>query len=493
MKSIRLFHRRFNYSSKSVDRGKCRKSLNHSLRLVIDQKKTFEWDSKLSMHNLVWSENQTRKLDDLTDSQKESLLYKIMPPAALKNKKQLQTQRVNFKSKMKKAVQTLQEKGLTDAAVAFKCILDVAERGRVPDELVRNADSYDYPRKKQRMTMVNGFVKAHNKLCNDQPSANNVWVQEGIIKIPSQWEVGTDVISLQEYIEHTKEFLHSHFPDFEIQAILGHDDERLENESTGAHVHYFLSGKNSKTGEYNLRKKQFELVNQYIAKHGNPDDLLPLPLKPREKLTRQHTQVFGSYFQKMIYRYLNTQLLNPRGLNADFSDEAERHSEQRQKMNREAKLSKQMRSHNFHSRSIEILEAKAAMLEKELISLNNQLNEKKRARARLYSEIEKSTSQKILLGNELETLRAERDELQHTSNALSEDVIKKLSDLYKNIRIASVAKHRGNNATETRYLELVSNSLNKLAPKSIRTMVCQHIKEMNEQPAKTSTRAPDSR
>ncbi|MFA0350727.1 hypothetical protein AB4486_27880, partial [Vibrio sp. 10N.222.55.C6] len=138
-----------------------------------------------------------------------------------------------------------------------------------------------------------------------------------LFKIPHQWGVGTDVISLEEYVSFTSQFLMEYFPDYEVKAVIGHDDERSVDVKTGAHAHYYLSGRNNQTGKYDLRKTQIKVVNEYIKRTAPDTKLLP----DDGKLTRKLSQKFGRYFQKMLFDYANQHLFVDKGLVAKLAPE----------------------------------------------------------------------------------------------------------------------------------------------------------------------------
>ncbi|TOF31903.1 hypothetical protein CGJ28_23255 [Vibrio parahaemolyticus] len=180
----------------------------------------------------------------------------------------------------------------------------------------------------------------------------------------------SDDISLRDYILTTKTFLETHFPDHPIKAIVGHDDERNENEKTGLHTHYFVSGKNRKTGEYDLRKHQILVVNEYLAKKGLEDELLPV----NQDLTRHQSRAFGHYWQCLVQDFMNTHLLNPKNLHAEFSDETEKKTEQYQYMIRQGKLPKSQRDLSYHTRLIDKLNLEIQVLKNERKDESMQLN-----------------------------------------------------------------------------------------------------------------------
>ncbi|MDG2848671.1 hypothetical protein P7M67_17335, partial [Vibrio parahaemolyticus] len=138
----------------------------------------------------------------------------------------------------------------------------------------------------------------------------------------------------------------------------------------GLHTHYFVSGKNRKTGEYDLRKHQILVVNEYLAKKGLEDELLPV----NQDLTRHQSRAFGHYWQCLVQDFMNTQLLNPKNLHAEFTDETEKKTEQYLYMIRQGKLPKSQRDFSYQTRLIDKLNLEIQVLKNERQDESTQLN-----------------------------------------------------------------------------------------------------------------------
>lgn len=472
MKTVRLFHRRFNYNSTSSQRAKCVKSLRHSLRLKGAPQKELEWDESLSKHNLIYLNGIVKPLDSLDTSVKERVCEAIAPRPRIHNKKQIQQQRVNYKSKLKRAVKTLANKGYSDASELIEALLKDAQTTQHLDEYIYRAETLDIPRKKQRLELIRGYVSTHRKLSN-LVSDNSVWVQEGIIKIPHQWEVSNRDITLGEYLRYTETFLTEHFPDFRIKAIVGHDDERLSFEDTGAHIHYFIDGRNTKTGEYTLHKAQLQKVNEFIQRH-NPSDALPLDIN--QKLSRKHAQIFGEYFQKMLYQHINEHLLIPKMLCAEFSSESERRSERRKEMEAEARLPKSLRKNNFHNRSLEKKAELALKLDAHVKELTESIEQGKQAQQRIQSNTAR-------VNQELSTLEQKKNDLEQTTSiltkqveSLNERMFARIGAIIKHVYMVDLAKQKGDRFALKSFMAKIRDSLAVITPEPLHN----HIKLFTE-------------
>ncbi|PTP19727.1 hypothetical protein CWO07_24560 [Vibrio splendidus] len=370
-KTIRLFHRHINFNSTSPKRKACELSLKHSLRVSPSSEsvKQLEWNPELAGNNLLFKEGKIYRLDNrISDEQRWKVLLDIAPKPKIKNHTKYQTQHRQYRKKLLDAARAERKRGNEAGAECLERIVE--EKGVIKRKHVQDIHQVGFARYKQRIGAIRKYVMAHNKLCQYPPNANSTVVQEGIFKIPHRWSVTSDVISLREYMLITKQFLESHFPEHSIKAIVGHDDERSENEKTGLHTHYFLDGLNRKTGEYDLRKRQVLVVNEYLIKQGLKDELLPLD----EGLTRQQSRAFGHYWQRLVQDYMNDKLLNPKGLHAEFSDETEKKTEQYQYMIRQGKLPKSQRDFNHQSRVLENLKLEIQVLREERIGSSHQLD-----------------------------------------------------------------------------------------------------------------------
>ncbi|WEM44684.1 hypothetical protein PTW35_25860 (plasmid) [Photobacterium sp. DA100] len=459
MKKIRLFHRRFNFSSKPADRVKCEHSLAHSLRIrpptAVKNTKKLEWNHELLEKNLIWVNGQQSSLHDWPEEKRLELLYEIAPYPKKKNQTKLQTQLRQYRKKMKTAVESEQNKGNQATADFLRSVLDMDRH--VPYSRIEVFAKLTMQRKKQRIKMLETYLNAHNQLCQ-KPPANNIYVQEGIFKVPQQWGVGTDVISLSEYIAFTCQFLEVHFPDYEIKAIVGHDDERSAEANTGAHTHYFLSGKNRVTGEFDLRKQQVAVVNEYIKRTEPNTKLLPAD----GKLTRKLSQKFGRYFQKMLFEYANQHLFFGKGLVAKLAPASERRSAKRKEMNREASLAKSERSHSYHTHQLELLQGKIELAEKKHAAL---LDENEKAVQQLSQFIDDIEFVEVQLNQlqvergtmqlEVSDLKVESSRLTILTQTLTQNLVPKIVEIFKKVLLSINAKDRGLVKKQSEYLNSV--------------------------------------
>lgn len=504
MRAIRIFHRRFNYTSVPADRMKCEKSLRHSLRLITesiaDSLKAFEWNSNLSNNNLIWYEGGISSLDNYSPQEKMEVLYDIAPEPEIRNKSKLQNQQRQYRLKIKKAIASEEKLGHSEAATLLQQVLDT--KRFVDYETIEKLKLMPLNRPKQRIKMLYTYINAHNRLIYRVPSNKNLYVQEGIFKIPHKWQITSEIIELKTYIEFTRQFLTDHFPEYEIKAIFGHDDERLEEQNTGLHTHYFLSARKNLTNEYSLHKKQIEVVNKYLSDNGRSDEQLP----EDGKMAYKQSRLFGHYFQQMFLDYTNKQLLNQRGLMAEFTDETEKKSDQYKKMNEQAKLPKADREFNFYNMQIEALNHKVAELQTDesrilerrdvLIPLlqqaesdlksadsvlknqNGELKKLQRKQSELKDDIEMLGYRYISMERSMETKISElakvEEELAQAESNLAEvnsRTLKLLEKAIENAFIVILAKAKNNRSVAAKFMAKLADRVKLPIPSALRPVI----------------------
>lgn len=491
MKAIRMFYRRLNFNSTSSQRSKCESSLMHSLRLRNKAHNKMQWREELADENKIWVADQYYPLSSFTDDDKQELLYHIAPKTPVINKRKHQSNRRKYKLKIKKSVNAEYEKGNTMAAEFLEDILAIEDSQHISYSKIEAFKALKMTRKKQRVKMLETYIEAHNCLGNKSYSDNNVYVQEGLFKFPVQWGIDTSIVTKHDYIDVVKSFLDKHFSDYPIECIVCHHDEREIDEDLGAHSHYFLSGRNKKTGTYDLHKFQVKVVNEYIKKEGELFDKLPSD----SKLNRKQSQVFGEYFQRMFYEHVNETLLLRKGFKAVIADETERKSEERKKINREAKLPKSLRSHNLSTRSKEL-----AL--KRLRKLQEKITEQQE---RLSSVGENIAAKKALLNSKVNQLQEAAELLDYFTKQAKEysEVVKQqeikfhdlldktermnpqlsneIADICKKIYLSIATRDNGLDRKAAAYIEQVLTAYQGLIPSSLNDICIAAAKILNDE------------
>jgi len=502
LNKIRLFHRQLNFQSTPVERKKCEASLRHSLRIEPEQNsvKTLEWNPQLNQNNLIWCNDKTLNLADFSTEDRWLTLFDIAPEPKLKNHGKLQMQRRQYRQKIKKTIESERNASNTVAAQFLEEVLSQTER--VSYTVIKHFSNLNMSRTNQRIKMLEIYLNAHNQLSNRPPTENSTYIQEGIFKIPHKWGIGSKIISLKEYINFTHNFLANYFSEYPIKAIIGHDDERNENEDTGLHTHYYLSGKNKNTGRYDLRIRQVEIVNEHLVKHNLSNELLPQD----GKLTHQQSKVLGHYYQRVVQGYINKNLLNPKGLTTEFADETEKASEQYKHMIVQAKLPKSNREFNFYNRELTKFKNQLELLKNETNDLNKQkenilpmlataieeLDNTERFLNQQQMELDNLQRQKELAQGELDTLGmrylalehsvdSKNDELSYVESELekTENSLRQvnheskalLENIIESVFMLLLAKTKNNTALVEKFTMQLTNNINKKLPVSLQPML----------------------
>ncbi|WP_299018479.1 hypothetical protein [uncultured Photobacterium sp.] len=411
MKTIHAFYRQFNPDTTAKGVALILKTLCHTLRILTKKVKPPEWDESLAKENSLWFNGKTAPLDDYNLEQKQAILAAIMPASKVKNQAKLKTRRRQLKGKIKSAMEVERQKGHEDAAELLWELWTTADNCPIPAGKVAQLDMKTLARHQQKMGSVRKFVAVHNKLIGARPNQNATYLQEGIIKIPHRWKVDNKTITPQDWLDFTEKFLTHYFPKYPIHAMAVHADERLKNEETGTHCHYFLSGQDSVFGNWDLLKTQIEVVNQYVreqnklraARNEKEEKLLP----ENCVLTQEQMVLHGERLQAMFRDFINEHLLHKRGLHAVLAPETERQSEERKKGNRQLKMPKSKRSHNYATRKCELEEKRLEKLKEKTKEAASSLAELETAKAQLTSEHAWQQEQLMQLEQDITEKKAE--------------------------------------------------------------------------------------
>tara|TARA_R110000737_G_scaffold352151_1_gene396987 strand:+ start:779 stop:2308 length:1530 start_codon:yes stop_codon:yes gene_type:complete len=491
MKAITMFHRRFNSNSTPTQRKKCESSLAHTLRFSQPEGRGLQWREELADENIIYLNGDYHKLTDFTVDDKQSLLFEVAPPLPVHNKKKHQENRRKYKLKIKKAIESESRKGNIQAAEFMRLIMSYSDDKHISYSKLDKFSKLESTRKRQREKMLQTYVEAHNKLVNKVMHENSLYVQEGLFRFPLKWGITTDVISKEKYIDVVKDFLTKNFGDYDIKCIVCHHDERELNEDVGAHSHYFLSGKNNVTNQYDLHKTQISVVNQFIINKGELTDRLP----NNGKLNLKQTKIFGEYFQRMFYEHVNKKLLNPIGLQATFADATEKKSERRKQMNREAKLPKALRKFNLNSRSNELakkrldeLQQKISAEHSELKALDNNLEQQQAA---LHLNVTQIQEAKFLLEHYATQAQISYEDLKHQEGRLIEltEQMKILdlkggnaiADICRKIYSVSALRDRGLDTKAQEFIEQILKEFASLEPSLLNNVCGAAARAINEE------------
>lgn len=440
----------------------------HSLRIESEQnrnKKDTEWNSALSDQNLIWLNGRTQLLHEMTTEDKNELLEDIAPKPKLHKQKTLQEHRRKKKHALKSSIRSLCASGYMEAVNVLDTVL-AQDSGAIDISCIERFETLEMSRKQQRVRQLREYVALHNKLYDVAPE-NSIYVQEGVFKIPSKWQVGTDVISLQEYIDFIVKVLSHLFPKHDIKAVVAHDDERTERENTGAHIHFFLSGRNRVTGEYDLRKSMIAVVNKYlsVSKEHSGEELFC----EDGKLDYKETRKLGHNLQQLIQRLANERLLSEKKLKAIFTSDTEKKSERYRNMVRQSRWAKSARDFNYFTKQIEDSEKKVALFKEQqqlayqkALESNNEVTKLQDERQSLTDEIQAMKDTRTIIEDAtkhgmsaLDNIREEFEEMQTTVNKLSKAEEEKTRDLSRLDKLIEQRKQELLEITQNIKFELI--------------------------------------
>lgn len=356
MKTIRLYHATYNYLATPSGVATLRSSVMHNLRMQRREGEP-QWHAELTRHNLLWQNRQVQPLDALSINERQTLVDELVPKPALRERKRWQKVRSAYKYKLKDAAtkerkyaQRYDNPAHIEAADILDMLWQVDPDCEIGPHWYRALERLTIRRKSQRLNAVSKFIKAHNQLVHEKPTKNVTHLQEGVIKIPAEWQVTHQDITPQEWFEFVERFLTTYFPQYAIKLMVAHDDEREVDEQAGAHIHYYLDGQNSTFGHWDLIKSQIEAVNAFTREQKQETEHPAPLLRENCKLTREEMAVYGERYQSMFYDFFNKALAHRKGLHAKRKPREETQTSEHQEMLKQAKLPKAQRDYQFATR-----------------------------------------------------------------------------------------------------------------------------------------------
>ncbi|MFC5081050.1 hypothetical protein VTH8203_03513 [Vibrio thalassae] len=322
MKTIHIYHATYNYLSTPLEVASLRSSLMHNLRMQQRENEP-HWNESFAHTNLVWLNHKVQPLDELSENERKALVEGLLPKSAARERKRWQKMRSAYKYKLKKAA--VEERkyakkhsnpAYIEAADILEMLWQVDSDCEIGTYWFNALERLTIRRKSQRLNAVSKFIQAHNQLVGEKPTQNVTHLQEGVIKVSSEWQVTHHDIAPYEWFNLVECFLTKHFPQYNIKLMVVHDDEREVDKQRCAHIHYYLDGQNSTFGQWDLVKSQIQVVNDY-TREMNPQVNAPIYLlRDNCKLTREEMVVYGERYQCMFYDFFNKEFAHSKGLGA---------------------------------------------------------------------------------------------------------------------------------------------------------------------------------
>lgn len=352
IKNTTMLWKRMNYSAQ---RGKVKhtpglsqlkSSLDHSLRLVM--KKELEFNLDLSDRNFILQNNKMVRLDSLTLEDRQAIVDEIMKSVqndieTHQDVSKLKDDRSKYAYKLKRLL--IKEDEPDAIKTLIKHILE-DQNGALLPSLIDEIDSIGVRRANDKKNAIGRYIELHNKIVaidNNSLHKSKTVVQECFFKFPARNNIGE--VKPVDYLRIIYDFHKKYLSDYEIKACVFHGDEvsSLEQINNGVHPHIFISGKNSKTGQYDLVQAQLDLVNRYLKGKGEP---------ARANNSFKASQTIGESYQRLVYEYVNKRLTNfGYGIEASIHEKTEAHKKKLKAIAEDAHKAKIMRDFNLLSMS----------------------------------------------------------------------------------------------------------------------------------------------
>ncbi|KPB28467.1 Uncharacterized protein AC517_0559 [Pseudomonas syringae pv. syringae] len=342
-------------------------SLDHSLRLVM--KKELEFNLDLSDRNFILQNNKMVRLDSLTLEDRQAIVDEIMKSVQSdiethQDVSKLKDDRSKYAYKLKKLL--IKEDEPEAIKTLIKRILE-DQNGALLPSLIDEVDSIGVRRANDKKNAIGRYIELHNKIVaadNNSLHKSKTVVQECFFKFPVRNNIGE--VKPVDYLRIIYDFHKKYLSDYEIKACVFHGDEvsSLEQINNGVHPHIFISGKNSKTGQYDLVQAQLDLVNRYLKSKGEP---------ARANNSFKASQIIGESYQRLVYEYVNKRLTNfGYGIEASIHEKTDAHKKKLEAIAEDAHKAKIMRDFNLLSMSKSEL-AKAEQQKNVLTTQRDQL------------------------------------------------------------------------------------------------------------------------
>ncbi|EJD6524322.1 TPA: hypothetical protein RQ794_003366 [Pseudomonas aeruginosa] len=449
LKNTTMLWKRMNYSAqkgrvkKTAGLSQLKSSLNHSLRTVM--KKELEFNQDLSHRNFIIHNNKMIRLDSLTLEDRQSLVNEIMSSVQSdigthEDLSKLKDDRSKYAYKLKKLLSK------ADEPEALKTLITgvlEAQDSTLSPSLVDQVDSIGVKRANDKKKAIGTYIELHNEIIaagNNSLHKSKTVVQECFFKFPTRNNINE--VKPVDYLRIIHDFHKKHLPEYEIKTCVFHGDEVLSQNqiNNGVHPHIFISGKNSKTGQYDLVQAQLYLVNRYLKSKGETEI---------KNNSFKASQKIGETYQRLVYEYVNKRLKEfGYNIEASVHEKTKEHKEKLEAIAKDANKAKIMRNFNLLSQT----QSAIADAQKQMQEIKPILEEKRTDNKRLQEQneslkteikdntktIKKQTQQ---IDNGTKELKTLDDRYRKTLNNYEklENAIKKSNETYQAIQDVDIA------------------------------------------------------
>ncbi|CAH8217534.1 hypothetical protein [Vibrio aestuarianus] len=391
---IRFYHSSLN--EHGHDRNKLNASDEHNCR---NDPNNPNYDPALTKNNLIYIDG--KKCDPLNHKENYDLIVKkkkfitdeFMKMANVNSddeelsntkKSKLQLARTTSKTKIKKWADDKENK-LNPEEKSFWNVLyekignEKLDSSKLIDELKKLGKVKKFNDKQKRLTELETF----NALVGTKSKNINFHIlsKELIFKIPDKYN---KKVNPDDWVKIGNAIQQKYFSDFDIIYSTVHCDENPDN----PHLHLSLSGKNNKSGLFNI---QDYLIEKLSSHHKN------YPFKGRKysSLNKEEIIKHGEFYQDVVFANMNM-YLKKLGYGFDLTKKTKKERNEENITYNDQKKSSVNREHNRQNK----------------IRIENEEADKKLLNTKL-------TNKK--LGEEIENRKEEISILQKTLNKLKEE------------------------------------------------------------------------
>jgi len=408
-------------------------------------KKELEFNQELSNRNFIIHNNKMIRLDSLTLEDRQNLVNEIMSSVQSdigthEDLSKLKDDRSKYAYKLKKLL------AKADEPEALKTLITgvlEAQDSTLSPSLVDQVDSIGVKRANDKKKAIGTYIELHNEIIaagNNSLHKSKTVAQECFFKFPTRNNINE--VKPVDYLRIIHDFHKKHLPEYEIKTCVFHGDEVLSKDqiNNGVHPHIFISGKNSKTGQYDLVQAQLNLVNRYLKSKGEPEI---------KNSSFKASQKIGETYQRLVYEYVNKRLKEfGYNIEASVHEKTKEHKEKLEAIAKDANKAKIMRNFNLLSQT----QSAIADAQKQMQEIKPILEEKRTDNKRLQEQneslkteikdntktIKKQTQQ---IDNGTKELKTLDDRYRKTLNNYQklEDAINKSNETYQAIQDVDIA------------------------------------------------------
>lgn len=358
-----MIWKRMNYSgqqtrvNKTAGLAQLRSSLSHSLRTI--KKGELEFNEQLSKHNRIVYQGKIIALDSLSIDERKAIVNDIVDSVAADvNAHQDITKFKNDRSKYASKLKTLVKKDNEPEELKTLIQSVLNDSSAIDLAIVDRLDGMSLKRVNDKKSALTNYIELHNKTVNsadDLAHKKKTVIQESFFKFPSRNNISE--VKPEDYLKIIHSFHSQYLPDYEIKACVFHGDEVLSKDEmkNGVHPHIFISGKNSKTGQYDLVNAQLQVVNKHLKNTDRP---------ALENNSFQSAQKIGEAYQELVYQFVNKKLKEyGYSIEAAVSEKTIEHKQKIANIKKEQNKAKVSRSYNLLNHTLD--EITKAKIEKE--------------------------------------------------------------------------------------------------------------------------------